>query len=78
MWDFMNMHGYYGGGFMWLWFLLIVLVVILILVPVLKKNDSTQSNLSKESALDILEKRFARGEISEDEYKNMKKTLEND
>lgn len=76
MWDFMNMHGYYGGGFMWLWFLLIILVLALILVP-LFKNNSPQ-NRPKENTLEILKKRFARGEISEDEYKRMKQTLEND
>lgn len=78
MWDFMNMHGYYGGGFMWLWLLLIILVAILIFMLLFKKSDSIQSNRSEKSALDILEKRFARGEISEDEFKSMKKTLEND
>ncbi|BBN60084.1 SHOCT domain-containing protein [Hydrogenovibrio marinus] len=77
MWDFMNMHGYYGGGFMWLWFLLIILVVVLFLVPLIR-NNSVQNSRPKDSALEILEKRFARGEINEDEYKSMKQTLEND
>ncbi|WP_373019825.1 SHOCT domain-containing protein [Thiomicrorhabdus sp.] len=75
-WDYMGMHGYYGGGFMWLWFFIIILVVALVLVPFFK-NSTTQAR-PKESALEILEKRFARGEINEDEYKRMKQTLEND
>ncbi|BBN59873.1 SHOCT domain-containing protein [Hydrogenovibrio marinus] len=74
-WDFMNMHGYYGGGFMWLWFLVIILILAFILVPMFRNNNSTP-NPPKESAMEILEKRFARGEISAEEYKNMKQTLE--
>jgi putative membrane protein len=73
-WDFMNMHGYYfGGGFMWLWFLILMLVVVLMLVPVFK--NKTEAPPTQDSALDILAKRFARGEISEEEYKRMKHTL---
>lgn len=75
-WDYMNMHGYYGGGFMWILLLIFILVVVLILVLFFKSN-STQDQ-SKESALEILDKRFVLGEINEDEYKRMKQILESD
>ncbi|MBO1924213.1 SHOCT domain-containing protein [Thiomicrorhabdus sp. 6S3-12] len=77
-WDYMNMHGYYGG-FMWIWFLLFILIIVVLLAPLFKKNQSDQQTQSEpqESALEILEKRFARGEINEEEFKKMKDVLIN-
>jgi len=83
--DFMGYgHGYgfgMGGG---MWFLTILFWVIflagvyLVLRGFLDRKDSSHpmSHPTDEPALEILRKRFARGEIDEDTFKRMKKDLE--
>lgn len=72
-WNYWNMHGYDGMGFMWFWLLLIVIVVVL-LAWFVKPGGSSVSH--HETALDILQKRLARGEIDEQEYRRIKDTLD--
>lgn len=63
------MHGF-GGIFMILfWILLIVLVFFLV-----KKSLTTTGD--QETAQEILKKRYARGEISKEEFERMKKDIE--
>lgn len=60
---------------MWLlWFLLIVLAALL-LHRVLQTDGSEAAD--EESALEILRKRYARGEISRKEFEQYKQDLEN-
>lgn len=56
-----------------MWILWLVLIVVLV-----KAMAGTQSNQDKEqeTALDILEKRFARGEIDEQAYRHKRKELD--
>jgi putative membrane protein len=70
-----HMMGYgYGGGFMWLIFLILVGFVIYALLQSSKSKDSNVSII--ETPLDILKKRYARGEIDKEEYDRMKNDLE--
>ena len=70
-----HMMGYgYGGGFMWLIFLLLVGVVIYFLLQTSKPKGSDGSIM--ETPLDILKKRYAKGEIDKGEFDQMKKDLE--
>ena len=65
--------GWFGLGWFWVvlfWGLLIGLVVWLVVK--LSKRDSTQS---KSSALDIAKERYAKGEISKEEFEQIKKDL---
>ncbi|QCU90979.1 SHOCT domain-containing protein [Thiomicrorhabdus sediminis] len=57
------------GGHMWIfWLILIVLVLIGLKVIFQQRGDS-------ESALEILKKRYAKGEITKEEFEEQKKTL---
>ena len=67
----------HGMGFMWIFPLIFLFVFLYILRGMFGQgrgggNGSTQ----QESAREILDKRFARGEIGKEEYEEMKKALE--
>lgn len=71
----MNYDGhFFGGGYMWILWLVITVGVFFLIQNVFKgsKNDSYDS----ESPMDILNKRYARGEIEEEEYNRRRKELE--
>ncbi len=76
-WHMMNDWGHmswgYGGVFMWLIFLILIGAVIYFVV---RGEKWMKRGGSDESALDILNKRYAKGEITEQEYKKMKKELQ--
>ena len=58
---------------MWLIFLILIGVVIYF---VLRGEKWMKRGGSEETALDILKKRYAKGEITEQEHEKMKKELE--
>lgn len=62
-----GMHGW-GMGLGWLVFLIIIFAVVYFM-----RNDKTESKLSPK---DILDKRYAAGEIDTEEYLERKKHLE--
>lgn len=68
------------GGFPWMWiFPLIFLIVILVFLfrsGGLPMCGSHGTHKSEESARELLDRRYARGEISREEYQQMKKDLE--
>jgi len=67
-----HMMGYgYGGGFMWLILLALVGVGIYFLLRASKSKGSAGSTM--ETHLDILKKRYAKGEIDKEEFDRMKK-----
>jgi len=72
-WGHMMTYGY-GGGFMWLIVLVLVGVVIYFLFQVSKSKGSDGSII--ETPLDILKKRYAKGEIDKEEFDRKKKDLE--
>ncbi|MCP9293058.1 SHOCT domain-containing protein [Gracilimonas sediminicola] len=64
---------FFGGGwmmFIW-WFLLIALVIVL-LRPLFKTN---QQESESETPLEILKRRYANGEIDQEEFEKRKKDL---
>lgn len=66
--------GNYGagmGGFGWIFMIIFWGAIIYIIVSFLKKNNSNE----KESAEEILKKRYAKGEISKEEFEQMKKQM---
>ena len=64
-----------GGGFMWVFWILVI-VGIFFLAQAMVKGNSEPSSIEKESPLEILGKRYARGEIDEEEFERRRKELE--
>ena len=66
-----NGYGFYfGGGLMWLFW-----IVIFVLVVWGGRAALGSQGGSKRSALDILDERYARGEIDQQEYEQKRKAL---
>ncbi len=72
MGDWNHMPWGYGGVFMWLLLLVLIGVVIYFVV----RGDKWTKKGDDESPLEILKKRYARGEITREEYNKIKKELE--
>ena len=68
----------FGGIFMWI-FWLILLILVLLVIRAAVGSISTSSGTSQstgDSPLEILKKRYARGEIDEQEFKRRRRELE--
>ena len=75
-------YGFDGGGFGWIWMLggLLVMVgfVVLIVWAIGAANrGGTSREPERPSPLDILRERYARGEITQQDFEQAKKTLGN-
>lgn len=68
-------YGGYGGMYMWLFFLAIAVLVIYFIFK-RDNSDDRRMILPDESPLDILKKRYARGEITKEEYDRLKRDIE--
>ena len=64
---------YWGMNFIW-WFAWIMLLIWIFAIP----YDIPGQRRRKNSPLDILQRRFASGELKLDEYNEKRKILEND
>lgn len=68
-----------GGDFMWFgWIfgLIFIGLIIWAVIAIVNKNqNSNQSLPSGETPLDILKRRYARGEITKDKFDEMKRNL---
>ena len=68
-------HLFFGGGVMWLFWILIIAGIFFVFFNMMKGGNNTPLQ-DKESPLDILKKRYARGEIDEAEYERRRNELE--
>lgn len=57
---------------MWWW---ILIPIVLVLAVFQYKGRNNQNTVKKENPMDILDNRFAKGEISKEEYEEQKRTL---
>ncbi len=63
-------------GMHWVWWIILTLIMLLTVFNILPYRYS--SSHSREDPLDILQKRFARGEIEKEEYQEQKRIIEDD
>lgn len=66
---------FFGGGFMWIFWLLVIVVIVAAVKAMMGSNTQRDAS-EKDSALSILEKRYARGEIDREEYQEKRRELE--
>ncbi|HKJ98419.1 MAG TPA: SHOCT domain-containing protein [Desulfotignum sp.] len=71
-WGPMMGYGIYGGIFMWI---LLVAVAVALIYYIFARNKNNP-DFSKEDSMEILKKRYARGEISKEEFDRIKKEIE--
>jgi putative membrane protein len=67
--------GWFGPIFMIVFWAMIIALVVLIIRRLLSSTQERPGGSLGESALDILKKRYARGEINRQEFEEMKKDL---
>ncbi|MDA8423162.1 MAG: SHOCT domain-containing protein [Nitrospiraceae bacterium] len=73
------MYGPSGGG-MWMFFhflfwTLVVIGAILLIVWIVRQAERRTGDHAEETALNILKKRYTRGEITKEEYDKVKKDI---
>lgn len=73
-WPMMHYGFGYGGMFMWIIFLIVIGLLIYFIVQAQKTKD--QAPMQNESPLDVLKRRYAKGELAREDYERMKKDLE--
>ncbi len=73
---FHDMNGFgWGMGFGWFFMLLFWALVILGIIAIVKWLSGSNGERQK-TALDILQERYARGDISREEYEEKKRDLQ--
>jgi len=65
----------YGGLIMWIIFLVAIGILVYFLVRG-QGNQANIKNIFSESPIDIAKKRYARGEITREEFEQLKRELE--
>lgn len=63
-----------GGIFMILWWVLVIVGIAALVKWIMSASDKRGSNARR--ALDILDERYARGEIDQEEYEKRRRDLE--
>ncbi|MHB1275029.1 MAG: SHOCT domain-containing protein [Candidatus Humimicrobiaceae bacterium] len=84
MWGWPNMMGgFFGGGLGWIgmifgfiFFILVVIGIIFLIVWLVKRsNYPGVENRTESKSLEILKERYAKGELTKEQYESMKKEL---
>lgn len=67
-----GIHGWgMGMGFIWIIGFILLILIIWLIVRIVNQNNDSNTTTNK-SALDILKERYARGEISKNEFEEKK------
>ena len=68
------MMGSFGMGFMWIvWIVIIIAIILLAKGHFLSERKGSGS--TRESAVEVLKRRYAQGEISREEFEEKKRDL---
>ena len=67
---------WFGGGYMWLFWIILIVRIALVVKLVAGKDSSAPRSSEEESPLSILKKRYARGEIDEEEFERRSRELD--
>lgn len=67
-----DLHFFGGGWMMFFWWLLLIALIVVLLRPLFKSKRPEDSN---ETPLEILNRRYAEGEIDKKEFEQRKKDL---
>ena len=67
-------HGLFGGG-MWLIWIVLIVVLVLVLRAVILPGTGQNGGRSGKTAREVLDERYARGEIDKDEYEQKRRDL---
>ena len=69
----MNMfYNHHFMGMHWIWWIILVVTILLLIFNIIPYQPNINPT---EDALDILKKRFARGEIEQEEFEERKRIL---
>jgi putative membrane protein len=71
-WGHMMYYGY-GGGVMWILFLVVIAALVFLVLQYSRAGGGRGA--PGETPLDILKKRYARGEITKEDFDRMKREL---
>jgi len=72
-----GMMGWGFGGFMFFFILLIIIAIGIIIFLLLRNNKGINIGYgSNEASLEILKKRYVKGEITKEDFEKMKKDIE--
>ena len=63
-----------GSGYFWIIGIIIIIVAIWLIVKILGRSNNRNAPIEK-TPVDILKDRYARGEISKQEYQEKKKVI---
>lgn len=66
---------HYGYGSLIMWLLLIVVIVLLVFLATQLQKGRRNEKRTHETALDILKKRYAKGELNKEEFERMKQDM---
>ena len=69
-------HNWMGGGMWFSWIFWVIIIVLVVWMIVNRSNKNRLNFPQHENALDILRKRYAKGEITKEQFEQMKKDLE--
>ena len=75
-WDHMMGYGHYGGLFMWLILIIIAGVIVSFVLQRGKRTGGGSIKSAEEPPTEILKRRYAKGEITKEEFDRLKKEIE--
>ncbi len=66
---------FFGGPFMWI-LLIVIVVAVIAVIKMAAGNSQGKTGQPEDTPLEILKKRYARGEIDEQEFNQRRKDIE--